>query len=308
MENIERTRVPGGFCMEYGKTLLREVLPVKRIVTVHYFEFASDYIYEGEKHDFWEFLYVDKGVVEVMADTKGYKLKQGEMIFHKPNEFHNVWANGKVAPNIVVISFECKSPAMKFFENRIISIGDYEKNLLALIIKEAREAFSSPLDDSALDKLKRREDSLFGCEQLIKIYLEQLLISLVRKGSSLKTESRLSSVVKERSDEDMVKRIINYMNENISANLSFKDICKFSCMGGTNLKTLFKEKVGTSVMEYYRNQKIEAAKSMIREGRHNFTGIAEKLGYTSIHSFSRHFKKVTGMSPTEYALSVKAKI
>ena len=118
--------------MEYVTTLLKEVLSVKKTVSVHYFEFASDYIYEGEKHDFWEFLYVDKGVVEVMADTKGYKLKQGEMIFHKPNEFHNVWANGKVAPNIVVISFECKSPAMKFFENKIISIGDHEKNLLAL--------------------------------------------------------------------------------------------------------------------------------------------------------------------------------
>lgn len=294
--------------MEYVTTLLKEVLSVKKTVSVHYFEFASDYIYEGEKHDFWEFLYVDKGVVEVMADTKGYKLKQGEMIFHKPNEFHNVWANGKVAPNIVVISFECKSPAMKFFENKIISIGDHEKNLLALIIREAKEAFSSPLDDSALKKLKKRQDSLFGCEQLIKIYLEQLLISLVRKGSSFKTESSLSSIVKERSDEDMIKRIINYMNENISANLTFDDFCKFSCMSSTNLKTLFKEKVGTSVMEYYRRQKIEAAKRMIREGQHNFTGIAEKLGYNSIHYFSRHFKKVTGMTPSEYALSVKAKI
>ena len=44
---------------------------------------------------------------------------------------------------------------------------------------------------------------------------------------------------------------------------------------------------------------------MIREGSHNFTEIAALLGYNSIHYFSRHFKKVTGMTPSEYASSVK---
>ena len=38
----------------------------------------------------------------------------------------------------------------------------------------------------------------------------------------------------------------------------------------------------------------------------NFTQISEKLGYTSIHYFSRQFKKVTGMTPSEYASSIKA--
>lgn len=294
--------------MEYVKTLLKEVIQVKRIVTVHYFEFASNYVFEGERHNFWEFLYVDKGIAEVMADARGYELKQGEMIFHKPDEFHNVWANGKIAPNLVVVSFECRSPAMGFFENRIIDIGDNEKNLLALIIREAREAFSSPLDDSALKALEKRRNSLFGCEQLIKIYLEQLLISLIRKGAGIKTENRLSSVVKERSDDDMFKKVAGHLAANISANLSFDDICRFSCLGRTNLKELFRNKAGAGVMEYYKNLKIDEAKKMIREGRHNFTQIADKLGYSSIHYFSRQFKRVTGMTPSEYASSVKVKI
>jgi len=52
--------------------------------------------------------------------------------------------------------------------------------------------------------------------------------------------------------------------------------------------------------------KIEAAKELIRTGQMNFTQISEKLGYTSIHYFSRQFKKVTGMTPSEYASSIKA--
>ncbi|HEY5585964.1 MAG TPA: AraC family transcriptional regulator [Ruminiclostridium sp.] len=294
--------------MDYTKTILREYLVIKKIVTVHYFEFAKNYIFEGEKHDFWELLYVDKGEVEVMSDIHGYKLKQGEMIFHKPNQFHNEWANGKVAPNLVVISFECKSKEMEFFANKIISIGNNEKNLLAQVIREAKTAFKSRLDDSLLKKLDRRDNAEFGCEQLIKIHLEQMLILLIRKGTGIVIESRLSSAIKERSDEDMTKKIINYLLYHVTDNINFEDVCRYSYIGRTNLKIMFKEHTGKSVMEYYKNLKIEEAKKMIREGLNNFTEISELLSYTSIHYFSRHFKKATDMTPSEYASSVQIKI
>ena len=107
----------------FVKTQLQEVISLDKIITIYYFEFASDYVFQGEKHDFWELLYVDKGEVEIMADTEGYRLEQGDIVFHKPNEFHSVWANGTIAPNIVVISFECLSQSMNFFENKILQLN-----------------------------------------------------------------------------------------------------------------------------------------------------------------------------------------
>lgn len=59
-------------------------------------------------------------------------------------------------------------------------------------------------------------------------------------------------------------------------------------------------------MEYFGRRKIEAAKEMIRREDGNFTEIATRLGYQSIYYFSRHFKKVTGMTPSEYASGVRA--
>lgn len=295
--------------MDYVKTRLKEELTIKKIVTIHYFEYARNYAFEGEKHDFWEFLYVDKGEVEVMAEDLVYKLKQGDIIFHKPNEFHNVWANGKIAPNLIVISFECKSPAINFFSNKILKIGDYEKNLMALILREAREAYLSPLDTPSLKKLEKNPNRPFGCEQLIRIYLEQMLIHMIRKGDSLDNDKcKISSSVKERSDADMIEQIKNYLEENIYKSINFDDVCKFSGQSRTNLKVLFKKMTGTSVMEYFRNLKIEEAKKLIREGEYNFTQISNKLNYSSIHYFSRHFKKATGMTPSEYACSVKVKV
>lgn len=52
--------------------------------------------------------------------------------------------------------------------------------------------------------------------------------------------------------------------------------------------------------------KIEFAKQLIREDQMNFTQISDFLGYSSIHYFSRQFKKITGMTPSEYSSSIKA--
>jgi AraC-like DNA-binding protein/quercetin dioxygenase-like cupin family protein len=294
--------------MAYVKTTLKEEFVIESIVSVHYFEFAKNYVFEGESHDFWEFVYVDRGELEIMADDKGYKLRQGEMIFHKPNEFHNLWANGNIAPNIIVVSFVCNSMAMKYFENKILSTGDHVKNLLASIIKESMEAFSTPLSISTTVELVKREKSIFGCEQLIKIFLTQLLIYLIRKGTDILTDDRLSSSVRERSNNDISLKIKEYLGNNLFEDITLEDVSQYVKLSRTSLQIIFKEQSGTGVMEYYRMLKIKESKNLIREGQLNLTQIADQLHYSSIHYFSRHFKKVTGMTPSEYASSVKAKL
>ncbi len=51
--------------------------------------------------------------------------------------------------------------------------------------------------------------------------------------------------------------------------------------------------------------KIDTAKQLIRDNHLNFTEISDRLGYTSVHYFSRQFKKLTGMTPSEYATSIR---
>ena len=45
---------------------------------------------------------------------------------------------------------------------------------------------------------------------------------------------------------------------------------------------------------------------MIREGKLNFTAIAEELNYSTVHHFSRQFKEKFGITPTEYAKSIRS--
>ena len=256
----------------------------------------------GEEHDFWEIVYVDKGGIEIQREHQWISLEQGQAIFHQPNEYHNLRANGMVAPNLVVISFQCQSPAMEFFKRKIFPLSDAEKHLLASIVSEANLAFSSPLDDPTLKKLERNKDVLFGAEQMISLSLEQLLISLNR---SYEVTSFNTTTLHRGLEQGIIDDVLVYLQENIQEKLVFQQVLNRIGISASSLKSIFKKKMGMGVMAYFTKMKMETAKTMIREGNLNITQIAGFLGYDSIHLFSRRFRQLTGMSPTEYGKSVK---
>ena len=155
-------------------------------------------------------------------------------------------------------------------------------------------------------QLARREDAPFGAEQLIGSSIEQLLIGFIRRGADeAAAAAKPTSLIRDRTQQEFIDRVSQYLEDNIAKRLTLSDICRDNLVGRSYLQKIFREKTGGGAMEYFGTLKIDAAKRMIREGTHNFTEIAALLGYNSIHYFSRHFKKVTGMTPSEYASSVK---
>lgn len=292
--------------MAYEFITLEQVITIKQIVSIHYFEYMNDFTFPGESHNFWELVYVDKGEIDVIADVNRITMKKGDIIFHKPNEFHNVITNGKIAPNLVVISFECNSPYMHFFETKQLVINENEQNLLAQIIIEARNSFSHYLGNPYQEKLERNSPTpAFGSDQLIGHYLEQLLIHLYRRYSKNNAAASIT-LTRQKVNLEVYNRILAYLEANITTQLSIEKICKDNLIGRSQLQKLFHEKLGCGVIDYFSRMKIEMAKQLIRNNQLNFTQISDYLGYTTIHYFSRQFKKITGMSPSEYFTSIKS--
>lgn len=292
----------------YIRTPLRKVIEIDYLISVHYFEFSKNHIFEGEAHDFWELVYVDKGEVIAIAEENTFILKKGDMIFHKPNEWHNLLANGITAPNVIIVAFNCPSEAMHYFDDKILHVNDEIRELLTTIIQEGFNAFSSDLGDPYLMQLIPSENAVFGSEQLLLIALEKMMIDMIRLGHSLEVPLKTTSYIREYANNEKLNIVIRFMQEHLADKLTLEDICHSTLLSRSSLQKLFKEQVGVSVMDFFIKLKIDEAKILIREGNHNFSQIAEKLGYNSIHYFSRSFKQVMDMTPSEYAQSVKAKL
>lgn len=291
--------------MGYEYLTLKNELTVSSIVSIHYFEYMNDFSFPGESHNFWEFLCVDKGEVIVQAGSASHILKKGQIIFHKPNEFHDVNANGKIAPNLVVISFQCDSPAMDFFCNRILDITEKERSLMAKIISERKRCIVSPLNNPHLKKLELLPKPAFGSQQLIRLYLEELLLLMIRRSAVTDCDSRPVKSVRQKTDALVYERITAYLEGHVQEQLSLDTICRDNMISHSQIQKLFRKYNHSGVIDYFCQLKIERAKLLIRENHYNFTQIAEFLGYTSVHYFSRQFKKVAAMTPSEYASSIK---
>lgn len=296
--------------MYYTPTTLERALRIEEIFTIHYFEYHKDYVFGGERHDFWELLYIDRGEALVTADNRQFVMSQSQLVFHSPGEFHAISANGVVAPNTIVISFACDSLDMERLTGRIFYVNEFERQLLASIVREANYAFSNDLGDPVYRRLELRpkeEQGMndFAAQQMLLCNLEMLLISLIRKGG-MKSNSAAVGIDQENLWKERVRQVVAWIGQNIDRPISLSEICTKAMMNKSTLERVFRQQMGTSIISYCRQLKIEHAKKMLREEKMNVTQIAERLGFSSIHYFSRTFKKITGMTPSEYALSVKA--
>ena len=293
--------------MAYKSVVLEDSITINRVISVHYFQYMSDFSFPGESHDFWELVCVDRGEIDALAGERRLTLKKGNILFHKPNEFHNVLTNGKVSPSLVVIGFVSHSPAIKSFEDQLMSVQDTEKELLAQIIVEARNTFSGRLDDPYQEELIFNSEPLtFGSAQLISHYLEQLIIHLYRRYFSYSLPVRSSRFLAEASSgNDTYNRIVRYMEEHLGERMTIDRICRDNLVGRSQLQKLFRDTKGCGVIEFFSMMKIDTARQMIRDNQLNFTQIADRLGYSSIHYFSRQFKQITTMTPSEYATSIR---
>lgn len=289
---------------EYVKTQLKNVVTLSRIVTIHYYEFDKSFVFAGESHDFWEMVYVDRGRVLVKRDAEEIVLSQGEVIFHRPNEFHSIRALDS-SPNFFVVSFVSPSPAMKYFEGYHTVLDKSLTPFISSVIREAEATYEIPKNDPDLHRLKKKADAPIGGEQLIKTYLEQLFVLLIRKITSGDRASVFPS--KESMENHLVTAIKNMLAEKIDTPVRVGDICAALGYSESYLGKLFREQTGETIAAYAVRIRVKRAKQLIREGRYNFTEISDALAFDNPQYFSRVFRRVTGMSPSEFKLSLNYK-
>lgn len=298
--------------MTYIETSLKREIVIDSIITIHYFEYMRDFVFHGESHDFWEFLYVDKGSIQVQAGEHQFLLQTGDIVFHEPNEFHTIRSVGSSSPNLVVMSFQSHSSAMDNFRGKKMTLNMEERTFISHILSNAREVLATPMNLPTVEQVELRSDAPIGSQQMILLYLELFLLTILQNDSKPNMPPRpriigtfLSPIEVSGTKEQRLQEITAYMEFRICEQLSMDDLCRHFSLSRSSIQKLFQKEKGCGPIEYFNEMKIQRAKDMIRDGHKNLTEIAAFLSYSSLPYFSKQFKKAIGMSPMEYASSVK---
>lgn len=290
--------------MQYECHPLDPVISVTGLVNAACYKLPKNYTQPGEYHDCWELVYVDRGTVQVTAGTAIYELHAEEMAFHCPNEFHNLRPAGEESATVIIIAFQSVSPMMGALEQQILKLSTTEKQCLSSIVKEAETTFAHFNNVPPWVDLQLREDAPYGSQQVIRNLLEYFLILIRRRRDGIQIVSRALSSNQLHHHARIAAQIREDIHLHFREKLTLDLLAARHGISTSQLKRIFREQTGSSVLAYLTAFRIGEAKRLIQESNLNFSQIAPAVGYENIYYFSTAFKKHTGMTPTEYARSL----
>lgn len=98
----------------------------------------------------------------------------------------------------------------------------------------------------------------------------------------------------------IIDRICQYIVDNLGEDLSLVRLAELHYFNPSYLSRLFKQEKGVNLSEYIDYCRIKAAKELLGNRELKVREVAASVGYEAAHSFTRFFKKATGMTPQEY--------
>lgn len=133
--------------------------------------------------------------------------------------------------------------------------------------------------------------------EMLEIYLRQIFIKLHRY---LQTVSRVdNSQIAEEIDKATM-----YFSEHYNEDICIEEYAKNHNMSTSWFIRNFKQYTGSTPMQYILAIRIHNAEALLKSNQYNITEIASIIGYDNPLYFSRIFKKVKGLSPSEYRKNI----
>ena len=290
----------------FTRQSFERIFNVEKIITLFYMEMSKDFYYDGESHNFWEMVYIDKGQMVCTADKNRFLLKSGEMVFHKPNEFHNLSGDRQTAPNVSILTFQCRSRAMQQLEGKIFKLKPEEKDILSRLFAEGLATYRLVDEHNPLlQNLQRLENAPYGSSQMVKNLLELFLIMLCRNTDVVSRRERRSTMIDGVDVPYHIKEILDCLRENLYGRITVGDIAARLGKSESTIKQSFAAFRKDGIIHYYNEMKIREARKLIRQGQYNISQISDLLGFESPQYFSRCFKNAVHMTPREYKQSIR---
>jgi len=260
-------------------------LRVEGIYTFFYQEKEQGFLFSGESHPILELTYVDQGSMHSVVEGQDILLKQGDLVIYGPNQWHMQYADIGIAPRYVTITFDLSLGDLSTLLNRKFSAPQHTVTILQKMLQEQER-----MDDFSTS--------------VIVSQLEMLLILLLREDKTPRSR-KLQTSNAVHSENEIIRQAQQYISTHIREKLSVPLVARQVDVSPSYLTALFHKNLQISPGEYIRRTKLQESKQMIRENNLNFTEIAAELQYSTVHHFSRQFKEKFGITPTEYAKSVR---
>lgn len=259
-------------------------LKLSRLCTFFYQECARDFYFRGEQHEAMELVYVDRGELHNLTGGVDILLRQQELLLIGRNVWHMQYADLPV--NFLTVSFRTEpSTPCSALSGRRFELTKQQIALLRQMLAENNAA-------------KYAHDSM---ESLLRL----LLISLLRSDQTRRSGQPKALPATSRTEQRIADQLIQTISSHSGQKLSIQQLADSAHISTTYLHRIFRTQLSMTPGNYLAKVRIEESKLLLRDGALSMGEIAKQLGFSSQQQFSRQFRAVAGMTPTEYVRTLR---
>src|SRR5699024_1197136 len=142
--------------------------------------------------------------------------------------------------------------------------------------------------------LKTMVEKKPGAEEIGKRYIEIILIQLLRK-----EEFSIRNSLNKKNHKE-IQVVKNFMKVNYHKNITLDDLVELVHINKFYLIRIFKQEVGMSPIDYLIHIRIDEAQKMLRNTNIAIADIAHLVGFQSPSHFSKTFRELSNMTPSQY--------
>jgi AraC-like DNA-binding protein len=230
-----------------------------------------------------EFIFVDYGKISLMIEEKTLIINPGECVLLRGEVKH---------------TFEGVDGAPFDYLN-IMFRGDIPPVLFDRVLAVNRKCF----DLAARLKQEIINEQPYGSE-VAAAYLTAFIACLVRQAEISVPEKMPQSANYKQFQSEFVNRALKIIAAEYAKPLNTEMLCKSVGIGESRLRVILKAETGKSFKTLLQEQRIAAAKHLLGEGSYSLAEISHRVGYEYPSFFFKVFKRITGLSPGAYAVSL----
>ncbi len=223
-----------------------------------------------------------------------YHMHVGDLLVINPGDLH---------------SLHCEKDddwlILQFPQDPLSSFADL--NQLFLTFSGNHYVAYDPKDAASIRRvllLREMETVYHSNEHLKEVKVYSLLLNFFAELGTYWISSGMTECAKiADSDYDSTKFIAEvclYISENCAEHLTLDDVARHAGVSKSHFSHLFKSYTNMTFVEYLTAERIRRAEALSRNPSRHIMDIAFEVGFSSISSFNRAFRKVKGISPTEF--------
>lgn len=240
---------------------------------------------EQAHHSLW---FITKGRGEIYINGTKHKLKPGKLIMYSP---------GMVCEK----KTSQTNPLEFYFVRFTYALASEEKEKWFF---ETPDKVSFPLQGvysinntgsiiqllDQINLLSKRRGPIVAIQR--KMHFQELLLMIIQDFRSQKMAGNSTMAL---------ETTIDYMVNNYHLHLTLSDLAKMAGLSTSHYARIFKKYVGYSPIDYLTHLRIDRAKELLAISDFRIKEISQSVGYEDELYFSRTFKRLVGVSPTQFS-------